>query len=144
MRLTPPSVTVGWITACASGCEGPGRPLPTTGDPAPRPVVYSVRSSPIWIGLESVTRRLLAWRTTMGTLVKGPAVPLNTAGELVGTTRLKFGLVPPGVCSTITTLPKAWNGICALTCVEETKINGIGCPFTVRQLCASAVGRGIW
>src|SRR5579863_7784755 len=100
--------------------------------------------SPKWTGLELVTSRLVASRITVGKSVSGPADPLwNTAGAVGGTTMLKLVLTPAGVCTTITTSPIAWNGICALTCVGETKISGIGWPFTVRQLLAKAVGKGI-
>src|ERR1035438_4117970 len=104
-----------------------------------------ISMSPRWTGLESVTRRLVDWRTTVGKSVRGPAAPLrNTAGAVGCTVRLKLGLTPPGVWTTMTTFPTAWNGICAFTCVGETKINGMGWPFTVRQLAARAVGNGIW
>src|ERR1700689_880215 len=100
--------------------------------------------SPKWTGSELVTSRSVDSRTTVGKSVSGPAEALrNTAGAVEGTTRLKLVLTPAGVCTTITTSPNAWNGICALTCVGETKISGMGWPFTVRQLEAKAVGKGI-
>src|ERR1700676_5427748 len=97
------------------------------------------------IGFESVASNPLLIRTTVGRFVCGPATPLRkTAGAFGWTIRLKLSLVPPGVWTTTVSAPTAWNGICALTCPGETKIRGIGWPFTVMQLLASAVGTGIW
>ena len=81
----------------------------------------------------------------VGRLVWGPATPLRkTAGAVGCTIKLKLPLVPPGVWTTTVSAPTAWKGICAFTCVGETKISGIGWPFTVMQLLPSAVGTGIW
>src|SRR5580692_7651928 len=97
-----------------------------------------------WTGFESVTSMLFAARMIVGMFVMGPATPLrNTAGAVGSTTILKLSLMPPGVCTLMVTSPTACLGIWALICVGETKIRGIGSPFTVRQLLASAVGSGI-
>src|SRR6185295_2063070 len=103
-----------------------------------------VRMSPRCTGFVEVTTSPLEKRTTVGRLVKAPALPLwNTAGAPESTVNEKVLLTPPGVCMESETFAAVCAGICAFTCVGETKRRGTGWPFAIRQLSFRTVGSGI-